>query len=89
MNWFKIEVNKGTEGAYHYVGASESTLDELVQKAARGDFVRLDTLLYHDRGDFKPWEEWDASLLPSTTINPKAIITIMQFRGDPRTLRRK
>jgi hypothetical protein len=89
MNWFKIEVDKAKEGTYHYVGSSSSTLEQLAENASRGDFLRLDNLLYVDRGDIKPWSEWDQSLLPSAMINPKAIISMMQFKGDPRTTPRK
>ena len=89
MNWFKVEISKAKEGTYHYVGSSTATLDELMNTAARGEYVKLDNLLYTDRGDIKPWQEWDPSLLPSTAINPAVIITMMQFKGDPRTLPRK
>ncbi len=33
--------------------------------------------------------EWDRSLMPSCVVNPRAIISIMQFKGDPRKTPRK
>jgi len=84
VNWFKIEVNKGKEGAYHYVGASELNVEELLKRAQHGYFIKLDNLLYTDRGDMKEWAEWDPSLIPTAYINPKDVLSIMQFKGDPR-----
>lgn len=89
MNWFKVEVDKGKEGTYHYVGASVETLEQLAERAHRGEFLKLDDLLYIDRGDIKTWEEWDRSLMPSMVVNPRTIISIMQFKGDPRKTPRK
>jgi hypothetical protein len=86
MHWFKIEINKGKEGSYHYVGASEDDADALIKKAQNGFFVRLDELLYMDRGQIKEWAEWDKTLVPTTYINPKDIISVMEFKGDPREL---
>ena len=89
MNWFKIEVNKGTEGMYHYVGCCAQDLEQLAEMAARGDYIRLNQLLYMDRGDLTSWEEWDRSFVPSVAINPKNIVSMMQFKGDPRATPRK
>ena len=89
MNWFKIEVDKGKEGTYHYVGSTADALETLIEKAQRGEFLRLADLLYVDRGDLKTWDEWDRSLMPSVAINPRTVISIMQFKGDPRTTSRR
>jgi hypothetical protein len=62
----------------------ESWLSFAVGKAEHGYFIQLDELLYMDRGDMKPWAEWDRTLIPTAYINPKDIISIMQFKGDPR-----
>lgn len=84
MNWYKIETNKGKEGTYHYVGSSELSAEELLKRAEHGYFIRLDDLLYMDRGEMKEWADWDKSLIPTAYINSKDIIAIMQFKGDPR-----
>jgi hypothetical protein len=84
MNWFKVEVNKGTEGPYHYVGSSEDSAEALVKRAQNGYFISLSDLLYMDRGRLKEWAEWDKTLIPEVYINPKDIVSIMQFKGDPR-----
>jgi hypothetical protein len=86
MHWFKIEINKGKEGTYHYVGCSEDDVEVLVKKAQNGFFIRLDELLYMDRGHIKEWAEWDKTLKPTAHINPKDIISVMEFKGDPREL---
>jgi hypothetical protein len=86
MHWFKIETNKGKDGTYHYVGCSELDVDTLLKRAEHGFFVRLDELLYMDRGQMKPWAEWDKTLVPTAYINPKDIVAVMEFKGDPREL---
>jgi hypothetical protein len=43
-------------------------------------------LLYMDRGHVKEWAEWDKTLKPIAHINPKDIIAVMEFKGDPREL---
>jgi hypothetical protein len=84
MNWFKISVDNGTEKGYGYVGESADSAQEIAQKAAGGEYIRLDNLRYRDdRGKIKTWEEWDASLVPSVHINPRTIVAVMQFKGDP------
>jgi hypothetical protein len=89
MNWFRIEINKGKEGSYHFVGSSEDDAETLVKKAQNGFFIQLDNLLYLDRGEVKEWAEWDASAIPTAYINPKDIISVMEFKGDPRELRHR
>ncbi|HEX2851947.1 MAG TPA: hypothetical protein VHO24_01825, partial [Opitutaceae bacterium] len=69
---------------YHYVGSSELSPEELTKKAEHGFFIQLDELLYMDRGEMKEWADWDKSLIPRAYINPKDIVAIMQFKGDPR-----
>jgi hypothetical protein len=84
MNWFKIEVKNVRDGkGFQYVGASEDSPQDIVRKAASGEYIRLDNLRYMDRGTVKKWEDWDASLIPSVYINPASIVAIMQFKGDP------
>lgn len=85
MFWYKIDISNADNESYTYVGASNESLDGLAEKAARGDFIHLTSLLYRDRGEVKEWAEWDASLVPDIYINPKKIHTMMQFKGDPRT----
>ncbi len=89
MNWFKIEAKKGEEGSYTWVGSSEATLEQLADRASRGDYIVLTDLLYMDRGDVKAWSDWDKSLVPTVAINPTTVFSMMQFNGDPRTTPRK
>lgn len=84
-NWFKIETNKISE-TYHYIGSSPETLESLTAKAQAGEFLRLDDLLYMERGDYREWAEWDKSLTPSVMIQPSIVLSIMQFKGDPRVI---
>ena len=85
MNWFKIKIVEAQD-TYTYVGGSPHSLDELIEQAQHGNFIRLDDLLYTDRGKIREWSTWDNREMPSVRINPKMIIAIMQFRADPRTL---
>ena len=84
--WYKVEINKGKEGTYHHVGSSSVPLDTIAGKVHKGELIRLDELLYMDRGQIKDWAEWDKTLEPSVLIQPSCIISIMQFKGDPRKL---
>jgi hypothetical protein len=88
MHWYKIEVNKGESGTYHFVGSSELDVDTLTKRAEHGFFIRLDDLLYMDRGQVKEWGEWDKTLIPSAHINSKDVVAVMEFKGDPRELPR-
>lgn len=89
MNWYKIRARDESDEGYTYVGASEDSIEKLAEKAARGQFIRLDNLLYMDRGDIKEWAEWDKSVIPMVFINPASIFAIMQFHDDPRITPRK
>ncbi len=86
MNWFKIMLDNGTGQGYGYIGASADSLESLVEKARGDEYIFLDSLRYHDqRGMYKAWEDWDASLVPRVAINPDTIVSVMQFKGDPLT----
>jgi hypothetical protein len=87
MNWFKIRVKDGSErGFYTFVGSSTDSLEALGQKASRGEFIRLDNLLYQEQGEIKEWAQWDKREVPSVCVNPTNIVSIQPFKGDPRTL---
>ena len=85
MNWFKIKVQEGKDD-YTYARSSTHSLEELVEQAIQGRFIRLDDLVYMDRGEVKDWATWDKRELPSVRINPKVIIAIQQYKADPRTI---
>jgi hypothetical protein len=89
MNWYKMKVAEGGKDYYEYVGSSSETPEAIIQKACSGQYIRLDNLLYLDRGEVKDWAEWDKSLVPSIYVNPAAILSFMQFKGDPRSTPRK
>ncbi len=84
MNWFKIQVDDRRRYGYTFIGCSEDTLEELIRKADSGAYIRLDQMLYMDRGEIKEWEKWDPNLIPSIFLNPSKIVNIMQFKDDPR-----
>src|SRR5262245_37740939 len=85
MNWFKIRTDEG-QRTYTLVGSSPHALETLVDQATQGKYVRLDDLVFMDRGTVQDWSAWDKRDIPSVVINPKAIMTIMQLRADPRTI---
>jgi hypothetical protein len=85
MNWFKIKTHEG-QRTYTLVGSSPHTLEALLDQATQGKYVRLDDLVFMDRGRVKDWSAWDKRAIPSIVINPKVIIAIMQLRADPRTI---
>lgn len=82
--WYKIEVNKDKEGAYHYVGTSSLSLQSMTTAVEDDHLVRLDDLLYMERGEYKEWAKWDKNLEPTVLIQPSCILSIMPFKGDPR-----
>ena len=88
-NWFKIETSKEEGSTYHYYGSSALSLDELVSRLQQGEYVRLDDLLYMERTEYKAWADWDKSLEPSVLINPACVVTVMQYKADPRTVSAK
>jgi hypothetical protein len=83
-NWFKVETSKDKVSTYHYYGTSPLSLEQLVAALQRGEFVRLDDLLYMERSQYKEWSEWDKTLTPTVSINPACVVTVMQFKTDPR-----
>jgi hypothetical protein len=85
-NWFKIETTKDKDSTYHYYGSSELSLEEVLSSLEQGHYVRLDDLLYMERTEYKPWAEWDKSMNPFVCINAKCVVTVMQYKGDPRTI---
>jgi hypothetical protein len=87
MNWFKIKIN-GVGDIYTYVGSSPHSLEELVSIAARGEWIRLENLLYQNRGEIKEWAQWDRREEATVCINPSGILAIQPFLGDPRTLQK-
>lgn len=86
MNWYKIRVKDGSEGGYTFAGCSPETVEQILEKAARGEYLRLDGLLYYDSGEIKTWSQWDNREAPFAYINPVNIVVIQPFKGDPRTL---
>ncbi len=86
MNWYKIRVKDGSAHGYTYVGSSPDPLEKFAEKASRGEYLRLDDLLYMDRGEIKDWGQWDKQEIPSVYINPANVVAIQSFRADPRTL---
>ncbi|MBP6343971.1 MAG: hypothetical protein KA403_08560 [Candidatus Omnitrophica bacterium] len=84
LYWYKITTQDGSKEPYTWVGSSNETMDGLAQKAARGEYIHINDLLYRDRGEMKEWSHWDKSLEPEIYLNPAFINTIMRFKGDPR-----
>jgi hypothetical protein len=86
MNWYKIRVDDGGQQGYTYAGSSPDPQEIIVEKASRGEYIRLDNLVYLDRGDIKDWAQWDKREMPTAYINGARIVAIQQFKADPRTL---
>ena len=87
MNWFKIKVERGKDST-NFAGSSPQSLETLVEQATQGKYIQLDDLFYMDRGEVKDWEAWDKREVPTIVINPEMIISIMQYKADPRTISR-
>ena len=88
MNWYKIWCEDGSDGGNAFVGSSQDSLEALVARVSGGEYVRLDNLLYYDRGEIKDWDKWDKREVPMIYINPAKVLTIQQYKDDPRTLPR-
>jgi hypothetical protein len=84
MNWYKIRVDDGSEHGYTFAGSSPDPQETIVQKASRGEYIRLDNLFYQDRGEIKDWAQWDNREAPLVYINGARVIAIQPFKGDPR-----
>jgi hypothetical protein len=85
MNWYKIQVMYGAQG-YTFVGSSPDSVEELLEKASRGEYLRLDDLLYREGGQVKDWREWDNREVPIVHINPANVVSIQPYKSDPRSL---
>ena len=84
--WYKVETSKDKESTYHYYGSSSLSYDKFIAALQQGEYVHLDDLLYMERGEYKEWAVWDKSLIPSVFINPAFVVTVMQYKGDPRAI---
>ncbi|MES2364252.1 MAG: hypothetical protein V4563_00005, partial [Pseudomonadota bacterium] len=69
-HWYKIETDKGKEGTYHYIGASSLSFSSLGERIQKGEFIRLDELLYMERGEIKEWADWGG--YPRFCVNGKS-----------------
>ena len=89
VNWFKVStVNPGGKSRT-FVGCSPDSAEAIAERAGRGEYIRLEQLLYMAQGEVKDFVEWDKSVVPTVHINPAHISTVMQFKGDPRVTPRK
>lgn len=86
MNWYKILINDESKDGDILVGCSPDTMAQLLEKAARGEYLRFDGILYHDAGEIKTWSQWDNREAPIVYINPANMTGIQRFKGDPRKL---
>ncbi len=75
-----------SDKSYTYVGSSPLSPDELAKEAGKGEYIRLENLLYQDRGEVREWAQWDNREEPMVLINSSYIVAIQPFKGDPRTL---
>jgi len=87
MNWYKVRILTG-KGEWTYVGSSLDSLEAVVEKAQRGEYLRLDDLLFDYGGQAKDWAEWDSRDQPTAYINPAHVLAIQPLKGDPRKLSR-
>ena len=88
MNWYKIRVSEGGT-VRNYDGSSELSFEGLAEKAARGEYIRLDNLRYWDQRDgIKDWAEWDENVVASVYLNPSIITMIQPYKSDPLTVKR-
>jgi hypothetical protein len=99
MNWYRILVNEGGERCKTFAGSSAASLEALIEKASCGEYLRLDNLVYQDRGAInlgvalyglltgrmKDSSEPDNREAPIICINPAQVVAIQPFTGDPRT----
>ncbi len=89
MNWYKIRVNDGSDGYHTYIGCSTDSPEVMTEKAARGEYIRLDYLRYTVGAEVKEWSQRESREIATVYINPATIVTIMQFKADPRTTLRQ
>lgn len=90
VHWYKVEVGRENGSTYNWYGSSMMSLEQLIAALRQGEYIRLDNLLYIDHGPpkerskYKEWSEWDDALMPTVYINPSNVVTVLQFKGDPR-----
>lgn len=80
-NWYKVEVSKNNENTYHYYGKSELSHDQVIYHLQHREYTKLEELLYLEGNDYKEWSERDYSVMSSVSINPKYVISIMEYNS--------
>ena len=85
MHWYRIRVTDGSS-ARNFDGSSEDSFETMAEKAARGEYLRLDNLRYWDQKSvIRDWVDWDSNDVPSVYINPQKILIIQPYKSDPLT----
>jgi len=84
MSWYKIHASDGDGKGRTWVGWSEDSPVTLANRAARGEFIRLDELLHVEGDEVTEWAAHDRAVVPTVFINAARITSFMQYREDPR-----
>jgi hypothetical protein len=84
-HWYKVDFAEG-ETIRNVVGTAEFSVAQVVQQIQAGEFLLLSDLTYRDnQGHLQPYSKWDQNLPPRMYINPKYIVSVGPYDGDPRT----
>ncbi|HEX3358514.1 MAG TPA: hypothetical protein VHS31_16185 [Tepidisphaeraceae bacterium] len=82
--WYRIDFIDGKDSRM-LIGTSEYEPAELVKQLRGDEYLLLSDLSYRDNQNrFISWSTWDPRLESVAYINPKYIISVMPFVGDPR-----
>lgn len=84
--WYRVDVMNMDAKPRPFCGSSSLDYDQLMKALATDAYLRLDDLFFRDsQNRFKPWSEWEPRLAPTIFINPKHVVAVMPFDGDPRS----
>ena len=83
-HWYRIDIN-GDEKGRVLIGTSELAPDSLLEHLQNGKFLVLNDLSYRDnQNKIVSWATWDPRLASIAYVNPRFVIAVMPFAGDPR-----
>lgn len=84
-HWYRIDVVEGDK-TRAIVGTSELDPLQLVQRLKGDDYLALNDLSYRDNQNrIVPFSGWDPRLGSIIYLNPRHVISVIPFAGDPRS----
>lgn len=83
--WYRVDLIEGEKTRF-LVGTSDLDLPHFAQALSGQAFLRLGDLSYRDNQNrIVSFASWDPRLGDEIYFNPRYVISVMPFTGDPRS----